>query len=52
VSTSGLDFASPSSAVQVSSTDLGGGFDEVVARSATPLSAAPAQFIRVRATLP
>ena len=51
-SASGPDFASPVSAVQVSSTDLGDGFDEIIARSPTPLSSAPRQFLRVRATLP
>jgi hypothetical protein len=51
-STSGLDFAAPSSAVQVSATDLGDGFDEIVARSPMPLSSAPRQFLRIRAALP
>ncbi len=45
-------FASPAAGRQVSATDLGDGFDEVLARSETPLSTASRQFIRLRATLP
>lgn len=36
--------------IEVSATDLGNGLDEVVARSAVPLSTQPVQFLRVLAT--
>ena len=50
-----LDFAAASgteAAQTVTLTDRGDGFDEILARSATPLSAEPRQFFRAVATLP
>ena len=45
-------FASPAAGGEVSAANRGDGFDDVVTRAATPLSVAPSQFLRVRATLP
>ena len=42
----------PASGRILATVDLGDGFDEVTARSETPLSVAPRQFLRLRATLP
>ena len=52
VAPANVDFSAPGAARQISATDLGDGFDEVIVRSDTPLSVAPRQFLRLRATLP
>lgn len=47
-----LSYAAASDGIEVSVTDLGNGFEEVLARSATPLSTARVQTLRVRVSLP
>ena len=47
-----VDFASPTQALEVSATPRGDGFETVLVRSTVPMSAAPSQFLRIRATLP
>jgi hypothetical protein len=52
LASSGLTFSSPLAVEQVSATPLGDGTEEVVVRSAVPLSQTPNQFFRLAATLP
>ncbi len=47
-----LSYAAASPGVEVTVMDRGNGFDEVLTRSATPLSSAPVQTLRIRVSLP
>lgn len=47
-----LSYAAASPGVEVTVMDRGNGFDEVLTRSATPLSSAPVQTLRLRVSLP
>lgn len=47
-----LSYAAAASGVEVEVVNRGDGFDEVLTRSPTPLTLAPVQTLRIRATLP